>query len=107
VIIVRTTMNAIIIKRKEALLTLLSLMEQTENARGCRSCRVFRDIEDKNTLHLIEEWETRRHLDDHMMSNRFGELLGIKSLLREPLRIRIFTVSSSEGIEAVNSLRKR
>jgi hypothetical protein len=34
-------------------------------------------------------------------------LLGTKSLLCEPLKIKIFTVSDSEGIEAVNSVRKK
>jgi hypothetical protein len=34
-------------------------------------------------------------------------LLGTKSLLCEPLKFQIFTVSDSEGIEAVNSVREK
>jgi hypothetical protein len=41
------------------------------------------------------------------MSAKFGVLLGTKSLLCEPLKIQIFTVSDSERIEAVNPVRKK
>ncbi len=107
VIIVRITMNAFIEKRTEVMQTLLSMIEPTENERGCQSCHVFWDIKDKNVLCLIEEWKTREDLDDHIKSDRFSVLLGTKSLLCEPLKILIFTVLNSEGIEAVNSVRKK
>ena len=106
-IIIRITMSALIEKRTEVMQTLLSMIEPTENERGCRSCRVFRDIEDKNVLSLIEEWETRDDLDDHLKSDRFSVLLGTKSLLCEPPNIQIHTVSDSEGMAAVNAARDR
>jgi quinol monooxygenase YgiN len=102
-IIVRITMNALIEKRTEVMQTLLSMIEPTENGRGCLSCHVLRDIEDKNVFSLIEEWETREDLDDHLKSTRFSILLGTKSLLCEPQQIEIHTVSLSEGMETVNA----
>jgi quinol monooxygenase YgiN len=107
VIIVRITMNALMEKRTEIMQTLLSMSEPTANERGCLSFHVLQDIEDKNDFILIEEWETRAYLDDHIRSDRFSVLLGTKSLLCEPLKIQIFTISDSEGIEAVNSVRKK
>ena len=106
-IIVRITMNALIEKRTEVTQTLLSMIEPTENGRGCLSCRISRDIEDKNVFSLIEEWETREDLDDHIKSARFSVLFGTKSLLSEPLKIQIHTVSRSEGMEAVNAARRK
>ena len=76
-----------------------------ENRRGCLSCQVFRDIEDKNVFSLIEGWETREDLDDHIKSDRFSALLGAKSLLCEPPQIKIHTVFHSEGMESVNVTR--
>ena len=102
-IIVRITMNALIEKVTEVMQTLLSMIEPTENERGCLSCHVFRDIEDKYVFSLIEEWETREDLDDHIKSARFSVLLGTKSLLCEPQQIEIHTVSHSEGMETVNA----
>ncbi len=106
-IMVRTIINALPEKKKEVLLTLLSLIELPEKEKGCLSYGVFADIEDENVFNLISEWQTRQHLDHHMRSDRFSVLLGIKSLLSEPMKIQIVTVSNSEGIEAVNSVRKK
>ena len=104
-IIVRITMNVFLEKRTEVMQTLLSMIEPIENMRGCLSCHVFRDIEEKNVFSLIEEWETREDLDDHIKSDSFSVLLGTKSLLCEPPKIQIHSVSHSEGIETVNATR--
>ena len=106
-IIVRITMNALIEKRTEVMQTLLSMIEPTENGKGCLSCHISRDIEDKNVFSLIEEWGTREDLDDHIRSARFSVLLGTKSLLFEPPKIHIHTVSQSEGMETVNAARAK
>jgi quinol monooxygenase YgiN len=105
VIIVRITMNAYLDKRTEVMQTLLSMIEPTENERGCLSFHAFRDLEDNNGFDLIAEWETREDLDHYIRSDRFSVLLGTKSLLYEPPRIEIHTVSHSEGMETVNSVR--
>ena len=106
-IIVGITMNVLLEKRTEVMQTLLSMIEPTENERGCLSCHVFRDIEDKNVFSLIQEWQTREDLDDHIRSDRFSVLLGTKSLLFEPPRIEIHTISHSEGREAIDAIRNK
>jgi len=107
VIIVRITMNAIHEKRKEVKQTLLSIIESTENERGCQSFNAFRDIEDRNGFDLVAEWKTREDLNRYFRSDRFNVLLETKSLLCEPIKIQIFTVSNSEGMESVYSVRKK
>jgi quinol monooxygenase YgiN len=107
VIIVRITMNAIPEKQKEVMQTLLSMIKSTGKDRGCLSHHVFRDIEDENVFSLIDEWETREDLDQHIKSAIFSVLLGTKSLLCEPPNIQIHTVSNSEGMEAVNAARNK
>ena len=104
-IIVRITMNAFLDKRTEFMQTLLSMIESTENERGCLSFHAFRDIEVKNGFDLITEWKTRKDLAHYIRSDRFSVLLGTKSFLCEPPRIEIHTVSHSEGMETVNTVR--
>lgn len=106
-IIVRIAMNVLPENQKEVMQTLLSMIESTGKERGCLSHHVFRDIEDENVFSLIDEWETREDLDQHIRSAKFGVLLGTKSLLCEPLKIQIFTVSHSEGIEAIDAVRSK
>jgi quinol monooxygenase YgiN len=93
-------------KQKEVLQTLLSLIEPPGND-GCLSYDIFNDIEDNSVFSLISEWQSRRQLNLHMSSDRFSVLLGTRSLLSEPLKIQILTVSDVEGIEAVNAVRQK
>ena len=106
-IIVRITMNVLPEKQLEVMQTLLSMVEPTGKEVGCLNYAVFCDIGDKNFFSLLEEWETREDLDHHLRSHRFGVLLGIKTLLREPARIQINTVSQSEGMEAIHAARDK
>lgn len=98
-IILKMTMNALAEKQKEVLQTLVSMIEPTAREKGCLSNNVFSDIEDKNVFSLHEVWENREELERHLRSNRFGVLLGTKSLLSEPLKVQIYTVSHSEEME--------
>ena len=106
-ILLRIFMNVLPEKQKEVLQTLHSLIELSEKEMGCLQYEIFGDIEDEHVFNLISEWETREHLNRHMRSDRFSILLGTKSLLLEPLKIKIVTVADTEGIEVVRSLRKK
>jgi len=107
VIIFRIAMNALPEKQKEVMQTLLLMVESTGKEKGCLSHQVVRDIEDENVFSLIAEWETREDLDHYIGSAKFGVMLGIKSLLCEPLNIQIHTVSNSEGMAAVSAARNK
>ncbi len=100
-------MNVLPEKQKEVLQTLLSLAVLLEKEEGCRSYGIYNNIEDDNVYNLISEWETRRQLDQHMRSDGFSVLLGTNSLLNEPMEIQTFTISDTEGMEAVNTVRKK
>ncbi|MFC1859882.1 putative quinol monooxygenase [Thermodesulfobacteriota bacterium] len=106
-IIVRISMNVLPEKQLEVMQTLLSMIESTEKEAGCLGYGVFCDIEDKSLFCLMEEWETREDLDHHIRSQRFGVLLGTKTLLCEPPKIQIHTVSQSEGMEVVHAARDK
>jgi len=107
VIIVRIAINALPEKQKEVMQTLLSMVESTGKEKGCLSHQVFRDIEEENVFSLIDEWETREDLDQHIRSAKFGVMLGTKSLLCEPPNIQIHTISDSQGMAAVNAARDK
>ena len=104
-IIIRITMTARPEKRKEVMQTLLSMIEPTLQEKGCLSYQVFQGIEDENVFCLIKEWKTRKDLDRHLRTDRFGVLLGTKILLIEQQNIQIHTISHSEGIESVHAAR--
>jgi quinol monooxygenase YgiN len=104
-IILKIAVSALPEKQKEVTQTLLSMIEPTAKEKGCLKYEAFSDIEDKNAFSLLEMWESREDLETHLGSDRFGVLLGTKSLLSEPLKIQIYTVSHSEEMEVVKAAR--
>ncbi len=104
-VVFKIIMNVIPNKQLEMMQTLLSVIEPTSKKEGCISFGVFCDIEDKNRFSLLGEWKTRKDLDHHIASHQFSVLLGTKPLLCESLEIQIFTVSHSEGMDAVHMIR--
>ena len=59
--------------------------DKVKKLEGCINTIIYKDKNDENIFFLVEEWQNQRHLDDHMKSNLFAALLGIKGLLtKEP-----------------------
>ena len=106
-IILRINMTVLPDKQKEVMQTLLSMLEPDGKEKGCLGHDLFCDIRDKQIFSLIEEWETREDMENHMQSDIFSALLGTNSLLVKPSDIRIHTVSRSEGMEAVKHAREK
>ena len=106
-IVVKIVMNVFPEKQKELVQTLLSMIGPMEKEAGCLSYALFCNMEDKNILNLLEEWQSRKDLDQHLQSDMFGVLLGTKSLLIEPHRIHIYTINQTEGMEAVHNAKER
>lgn len=104
-IVLRITFDVFPEKQLEVVQTLLSMVEPVGKEAGCLSYAVFCDIVNKNRFSMLGEWETREDLNHHFMSQRFGALLGTKSLLDTPMQIQIHTVSRSEGMEAIEAAR--
>ena len=96
-------MNAQPAKRKELLQTLYALIQELRREKVCIKCFACQDIETENSFCLIEEWETKQHLENYLRSDLFTVLLGAKNLLSETLEISFSKVSSTTGMEAVKS----
>ncbi len=106
-IIVRIRMHVLAEKYKEVLQTLLSLMGPMEREVGCLGYAFLSDIKEKTTFYVLEEWENRQKLDNHLKSDLFGVLLGLKSLLCQPHDIHIYTIEKTEGMNVVLSARSK
>ena len=94
-------------KQKEVLQTLLSIVEPPVTGNGLLGYAIYQDIMNNNVFKLISEWQTRSHMESHLCSDRFGVLLGTRSLLNEPVDVQILTASKVEGMATVKMLRSR
>jgi quinol monooxygenase YgiN len=104
-IIVRVTMNALPMKRKELLQTIEAMSASMRKEKGCLSHHLYEDMEDENVLCLLEEWESQEDLENYLKSDRFAVLLGAMDLLCEGPVIKFSKVSSTAGMELVKAVR--
>lgn len=83
-ILVIIRMKVLSEKRMELSQTIASLSGSTMKENGCRRCDFCQSLEDENQLFLLEEWDTRKNLINHMKSDHFKVLRGAMNLLEEP-----------------------
>ena len=66
------------------------LVAETKKEKGCVSYTLYRDASEKEKLIMIEEWESREDLDNHMNSEHFKRLVPeTKKYMTKPVEINI------------------
>lgn len=93
-------------KRFEVMQTVQDINRSSSNILNSIRYEIYCELEDNNSFILVGKWKKRESLNQYIASYKFSVLLGTKALLCEPIDIQIFTVSHSEGMEAVHSLRE-
>lgn len=62
-------------KIEEMLSVVKELVSATIKQEGCLKYEMYQDEKDKKVLTMIEEWETREDLTNHMNSKEFKSLV--------------------------------
>ena len=76
-------------KRKEIFQTLTELVdEMPAKQAGCLRANLYEDLENKDIHYLMEEWATRKDLEDYRKSGSLAVLLGLEALLVEEIDIK-------------------
>jgi quinol monooxygenase YgiN len=100
-ILVIVRMKVLSEKRMELSQTIALLVVSIRTEKGCQRCEFCQSMEDEDKLWLLEEWDTRKNLRNHLKSGRFRILRGAMNLLREPYEMMLHTVFDPEGMEEV------
>jgi len=103
--IVIIKMEALPEKCLELKQTLQALNKSAQKEKGCLSHNVLQDIEIDNSFSMVQMWQNREDLDDHLRSDKFTILMGTRSLLSRPSEITMHEVTHSAGWEAVEAVR--
>lgn len=92
-------------KQKEVFQTFKAILSQVRREQGCLSCNCYVDMEAENSLYFKEEWASRVDLNTHLRSVNFGILIGAMKLLNKEPEIKINTIASTMGAEAIKTAR--
>ena len=93
-------------KRKDALEILKSLLEPTQVKPGCISCRAYQDLSNKNAFALVEEWESKADLDNHILSDEYKMILALMDISSETPEMKFNLIADSTGLEKIEAVRK-
>ena len=66
------------------------LIEETRKEAGCISYDLCESIDNPNILTFIEKWESKEHLDAHMKTAHFTEIVPLLKDLRESSELSIY-----------------
>ena len=74
---------------------------------GCVSCRFYQDLNDPDAVLLVEEWETRKELENHIKSDQYRIILSLLDMSEQPPEFKLSTISKREGLEAIEAVRHK
>ena len=92
-------------KRKEFLDAARLVVGPTRVQPGCISCRFYQDLNDPDAVFLVEEWKTRKDLDQHLKSVQYRIVLSLVDLSKKPPEFKVSTILKTEGLEAIEAVR--
>ena len=70
---------------------------------GCLRCDLYQDVENRDTITLVEEWESQAELDLRLHSEEYRAVLATIELAQEQPVIHFDTVTRRAGLEIVAS----
>ncbi len=77
-------------KVDEALKLYEELVIKSQKENGCISYNLFRDVDDKTILTMIEEWESREAHNMHKNTEHFMRIVPLVSNLRKSSELNIY-----------------
>lgn len=92
--------------RGEVLSVLRSLASSTGLRRGCLGAHLLQDLEERNALTWVEEWESEAELSRHIRSDEYRKLLAVIDMSISQPEIRFHTVARTAGIEFIEANRR-
>lgn len=93
--------------RRELMQTFRFLSDPIQSESGCKSCRIYREVDNDGAVIVIQEWDSRNHLDNHLRSDEFAVMIGAMSLLERPETVEFQVLDQLEGSRSVEAIRAR
>jgi quinol monooxygenase YgiN len=88
-------------KRAVILRTLGSLLGPTRAAAGCMQAQLYADLDRRQTLFLVEEWESREQFERNLDSAKLSAIVAAIELSSEAPVVRLDSVVREEGVETL------
>jgi quinol monooxygenase YgiN len=92
-------------KSQEAIEVIVSTLGRTRVEPGCQRCEVYWSVRNESLLVLAERWDTMEHLEHHIRSDGYRDVLAWIDMSDGPPEIHFDVVSKSAGLELIEKVR--
>ena len=93
-------------ERRTILLRALSAMiGPTRAAPGCLAARLYRDLDRRKTLLLVEDWDSREQFEQNLDAAKLNAIVAAIELSSEAPVVRFDTVERREGMDGLTPYR--
>jgi len=89
--------------KNEILEILHSVKVRTEGRSGCLGCNIYQDLQDEQVIVYKEVWENKEHLDNHIRSDIYRNILAAVDMSNERPKIAFYTISNIKGIDLIET----
>jgi quinol monooxygenase YgiN len=88
-------------RRTTLLRTLGAMLGPTRVTPGCLDARLYSDLDRRETLLLVEEWESRENFEHNLDMAKLNAIVAAIDLSSEAPVVRVDAVEREEGVEAL------
>ena len=81
------------------------LVEPIRVEAGCSGCALYTDLHDRRNLLWVEEWDSQEHLERHLRSSRYRQILAAIDMSSGKPEIRFDTVAETRGMRLIAESR--
>jgi quinol monooxygenase YgiN len=81
--------------------TLASLLGPTRVASGCIGARLYADLDKRNTLLFVEEWQSREQFERNLDVRKLSTIVAAIELSSEAPIVRVDSVERREGVNTL------
>ena len=91
--------------RAQVIRTLAAQLGPLRVQPGCLRCELYQDLENRENVTLVEEWQSQTELDLRLRSEEYRAVLETIELAQEQPVLHFDTVTRRAGLEIVESAR--
>ena len=90
----------------KALELINAIIERIRVSPGCISYGVYQELMSKNSLTILEEWQSKADLDRFICSDEYRSILALIELATQSPEILFYELQKIGGMEIIEKLRK-
>ena len=81
------------------------IIGKIQSVKGLISCKAYRDIDDEDTLGMIQKWESGEIMERYIRSSNYCAVMDLLELSCEKPEVSFDNVSGTMGMKYLNAVR--